>query len=108
MEYGFSILMFIFAAMLLLYALALYRSKDPKMIPRHYSAKMLYPGQYARYVAKIVAVVALAPILSGVVGLFLQNWIPAAVLVAGLVAAIWLGVRYVKYKDPLDPDGPDE
>ncbi len=108
MEYGFSVLMFCFGGLLLLYALALCRSKDPKMIPRHYSAKILYPIQYTRYIAKIVAIVALAPILSGVVGLFLDNWIPGAVLVAGMVAAIWLSVRYVKYEDPLDPDGPDK
>lgn len=96
MEYGFSVFMFSVAVLLLLYALVLSRSKDPKMIPRDYAAKMAHPREYARQFAKVIALVAMAPLLSGVVGLFAGNWIPGAVLLLGLIVTICLGVRIMK------------
>ena len=93
MEYGFSILLFCFAGMLLLYAGLLALGKDPKMIPRHYAAQMKDPKAYTRQIAKVIALVATAPLHSGIVGLFLGPGVAAVVLVVGIILCIWLGTR---------------
>ena len=97
MEYGFSILMFCFAAALLLYAgaLAAEKRRPDLLIPRHHvnAAKMGDPIKYARRIAKIVVLCAAAPLLTGIVGLFASPLIAGAVFVVTLILAIWLGVR---------------
>ena len=97
MEYGYSVLMFCFAGALLLYAglLAVEKRRPDLLIPRYRasSGDMKNPIRHARRIAKIVALCALAPLLSGVVGLFGQPVIAGIVLVAALAAAIWLGIR---------------
>ncbi len=99
MEYGFSILMFSFAALLLLYALILCRTKDPRRIPRNRAVKMTQPLEYAKRFAKAVALVALAPLLSGVLGLFAGPWVPGVVLVLGLIVTVALALRMGKNDD---------
>lgn len=96
MEYGFSVLMFCFAGMLLLYAGLLALAKDPKMIPRHESAEIKDPKAYTRQLAKVIALVATAPLHSGIWGLFLGPGIGIAVLLAGLIVCIWLGTGLMR------------
>ena len=90
-----SILMFIFSAALLIYAGWLARSKDPRMIPRHYAAKMDHPERYAVQMAKAIAVVSAAPFLAGVVGVFSGIGCLIA-LIVGLVVTIWLSTKIMK------------
>ena len=93
MDTAFSILMFCFSGMLLLYAGLLALAKDPQLIPRHYYAKIKNPKAYALQFAKLTALTAAAPALSGLVGLSGCTWAAVAVLLGGFVVCIWLGIR---------------
>ena len=69
----FSILMFIFSACLLLYALILAVSRDYKMIARYWASELKTKREqkrYARMFAKIMALVALIPAAAGVGAMF--------------------------------------
>lgn len=97
MENGFSILMLLFAAALLLYAGLLALKKDYKLLPyrSRVSVKPKDPKAYAVQLAKIIALVAAAPALSGLVG-FWNQAAGAIVLIVGLPACIWLGTKIIK------------
>ena len=95
--YGYAILMFCLAGGLLLYAALLARAKDPTLIPRSYAAEMQDRRAYARQFARVIALVAAAPALSGLVALLTDAALPALlVLIGGLAVCIWLGVRRMK------------
>lgn len=94
MEYAFSILMFCFAGMLLLYAGLLAAAKDPQLIPRHFASKIKNPKVYALQFAKLTALTAAAPFLSGLVGLTDQMWAAGIVLIAAFVLCIHFGIRF--------------
>ncbi len=96
----YSVLMFCFSGALLLYATLIAVTKDYKMIPRNWAAKPKDPKEYASRFAKIIALVAAAPLLSGIVALFGdEGWIMAAAvaaLIGGIIAAAVIGVRLMK------------
>ena len=97
MEYGYSILMGIFAGALLLYAGLMALTKDYKMLPfrARTSVNPKNPKKYMIQLAKVVALVACSPALSALVGL----WNIAAaliVLIATGVLFIWFGTKIVK------------
>ena len=97
MEYGYSIIMGIFSGALLLYAGLMAIFKDYKMIPlrARQSVKPKNEKKYMAQFAKSIALVALAPALSAVAGLW--NMIAAVVLlIAAAVFFIWLGAKIVK------------
>lgn len=91
----FSILMFCFSGALFLYAVLLYTTKDFKLIPRNYAAKTGDKKAYARKVAEIVALVAVAPAHCGYVALFSMGW-SVAVLLTEMVIAIWVGTKIME------------
>ena len=91
----YSILMLCFSGALLLYALVLYITKDYNMIARHYAVNPKDKRKYAEKFAGIMAVVALAPALSALIGLFSTGWALAALPVL-FAAAIWIGVKRMK------------
>ena len=89
---GFSFLMFAFSAVLLVYAGLLALTKDYKMLPFR-ARQSVRPKDKRRYtvqIARIIALVAIAPLLSGFVG-FWSVIAALVVLVAGIIAAIWFG-----------------
>lgn len=97
MEYGLSVLMFCFSGALLLYAGLLALTKDYRMLPyrARQSVRPKNPKAYAARLAKVIALTALAPALSGLAGL----WSPiaaAAVLIGGLVLFLWLGTKLMR------------
>lgn len=97
MEYGFFILMFIFSAAILLYAGLMAWTKDYKILPfrARVSVKPKNPKRYMTQFAKVTALVAAAPLLSGLVGLW--NLLAALiVLIVGFVAFIWIGTKIMK------------
>ncbi|MBQ6065512.1 MAG: hypothetical protein IJK89_01700 [Clostridia bacterium] len=101
MEYGFSILMFCLAGGMLLYALLLYNEKKRPdlLIPRRvYTSRKNWAVPYARKLAKIVALCAVSPLLTGVVGLFAKPLIAGIVFVLTLILFIWLGIRVTGIK----------
>ena len=96
MDNGFSILMFIFAAALLLYAAALAITKDYNMLPyrSRVSVKPKNPKRYAVQLAKVIALAAVAIAVGAAVAL----WKPTAgavVMIVGVAAACWAGTKIV-------------
>ncbi|MBR2256995.1 MAG: hypothetical protein IJ899_06530 [Blautia sp.] len=97
MEQGFSILMFIFAGALLLYAGLMALIKDYKMLPyrARQSVKPKNPKKYMVQLAKIVALVA-AMIAAGAAVALWNGAVGAVVIVVDVVAALWCGTKIIK------------
>lgn len=97
MEYGYSILMGIFAGLILIYAGLMALTKDYKMLPfrARVSVQPKDEKRYMKQLAKVVAMVALAPALSALTGLW--NMIAALiVLVVSAIVFIWLGTKIMR------------
>lgn len=97
MEYGYSILMAVFSVALLLYAGLMAVTKEYKMLPfrARTSVKPKNPQKYMTQLAKVIALVAISPALSSLVGL----WNPFAgmlVLILAAIVFIWLGTKLMK------------
>ena len=88
----FSIIMFCFSGAILLYAGIMGLTGDSSMLCKQWALKTDDKKAYARKVAKILALTALAPALAGVAGLF-STMAGLIMLVVGFVAFIWLGVK---------------
>ena len=96
MEYGYSILMGIFAGALLLYAGLMALTKDYKMLPyrARTSVKPKKPKKYMTQLSKVIARVACSPALSALAGLW--NMVAALIVLIGAgVLFIWLGTKIV-------------
>ena len=97
MEYGYSILMGSFSAALLIYAGLMALTKDYKILPfrARVSVKPKDEKRYMTQLAKAVALAALSPALSALVGLWS---ITAAiiVLIAAAILLIWLGTKLMR------------
>ncbi len=97
MEYGFSILMAVFSVALFIFAGLMALFKDYKMIPfrARVSFKPKNEKKYMTQLAKVIALVAVSPALSALVGL----WNPLAgvmVLILAVIFFIWLGTKLMK------------
>lgn len=93
----FTIFMFLFAGAVLLYAGLLARTKDYKMLPlrARQSVKPKNKKRYTVQLSKVIALVAAAPALSGIVGIW--SGIGAGIaFVAGLILCIWLGTKIMR------------
>ena len=97
MEYGYSILMGIFAGAILIYAGLMALFKDYKMLPLRVrvSVRPKNEKQYMKQLSKVIALVALSPALSALTGLW--NMTAAfIVLIVSAVVFIWLGTRIMR------------
>jgi len=97
MEHGFSIFMLIFAGAILAYAGLLALTKDYTMLPyrAQHAVKPKNPKLYAKKLAGVIALAALAPALGGLVGF----WHPIAgviVMIASFVLFLWIGTKMMK------------
>ena len=97
MEYGYSVLMGIFALMLLLYAGLMALTRDYKILPlrAQVSVKPKNEKKYMLQMAKAVALTALAPALSALAGLF-SLALAGVILIAGVVLSLWGATTIVK------------
>ena len=97
MDHDFPILMFIFAGMLLLYAMILAITRDYKMLPyrAQVPVKPKNPKAYTLQLAKIIVLVSLAVAIGAAVALWYQL-IGAVVILAGVTAVTWVGTKIVK------------
>ena len=89
--------MFIFAAALLLYAAIMAITKDYNMLPyrSRVSVKPKNPQKYTVQLAKVVALVAVAIAIGAAIALW--NFAAGgAVMLVGVIAAIWAGTKIVK------------
>ena len=97
MEYSFSILMFIFAGALLIYAALMAITKNYNILPMRATVSVNPKDKkaYTAQLAKVIALVAAAVAAGALVGLF--N-IPAGlvVMLIAVIAAIWAGTRIMK------------
>ncbi len=94
MEYAYSILMGIFAAALLFYAGLMALTKDSNMLP-YRSRQSVKPKNPKAYMTQLAKVVALAPALSAIAGLW-SLLAALIVLLAGLVGFLWLGTKLMR------------
>lgn len=98
MEYGYSILMGIFAGAILFYVGLMALFKDYKMLPLRARVSAVKPKNeklYMKQLAKAIALVALAPALSALAGLW--NMLAALiVLLAAAVVCIWLATKIMR------------
>ena len=95
MEHIFSIIMFAMAAGIALYAALIAATGDPKLIIRHYAAKMPNPKAYARRFALILVIVAGAFAVAGLTGLW-KPWAGGVTLIVLLIASLYLSTRLIK------------
>jgi hypothetical protein len=98
MEYAYSFMMIAFGAMMLLYAGLLALFKDYKMIPRHWYVRPKDPKHYAVCFAKLIAVIALGPIVSGGIWAIAPTtlWVQIlaiAILVLSIVVDVKVGKK---------------
>ena len=111
MRYAYSIVMFCFAGAILLYA-ALMSPGNAGMIRRAYAAKMRNPKAYAKKFAKVLALVSLAPLVSGVTGLFVDidryPFVPVAALIVVLILCLRKGIRLMDGESTDTRQMPDE
>ena len=103
MEHGFSILMFFFAGALLLYAGLMALTKDYKKLPyrARQSVKPKNSEKYMVQLAKIVALVAAMIAVGAAIALW-NAAVGSAVMVIGVVAALWCGTRIIKKAEEYD------
>lgn len=110
-QIGFSTLMFIFSALLLLYALILALTKDISMIPRAESVKIRDKKEYPGRFAKVIAATALAPLTSGLIARNGHMLWAMVMLAAGFVICIREGIKFMgqdkteKTDETDDPSG---
>lgn len=97
MEYAYSIIMGAFAAALLIYAGLMALTKDYKMLPfrSRVSVKPKDPKRYAFQLSKVIALVAAAPAISALIGLW-NILVAVIVLFVTIVLFIWLGTKIMK------------
>ena len=97
MDNGFSILMFIFAGALLLYAALMAITKDYNMLPFRacVSVKPKNPEKYMVQLAKIVALVAAMIAVGAAIALW-NPAVGAVVMAIGVIAALWCGTKMIK------------
>ena len=95
MEYGYSVLMGIFAVVLFLYGLLITLSKDILLIPKNWASKTSDKKLYAKQFGKVIMLVSTAPLLSAGLALFGSfMMIPSiVVLIGGIIGGIILGIR---------------
>ena len=91
--------MFIFSGVLLLYAALLALTKDYLLLPYRVKRAVKPMSKKERKshmikLAKIIALESVSPALSGAVG-FWNIYVALFVLIAGTVAAIWLGTKLI-------------
>ena len=96
MEYAFGILMIIFSVCLWIYALAL-SSGNYGLVLRGHATKPRDKKAYARYVGKIIAFVAIAPFVSGLISMIgdinIMIWPSLAVLIGGTTCLLVFAVK---------------
>ena len=99
MENGYSVIMLTFSGALLLYAGLMTLTKDYRLLPLRgrRAVKPKNRKQYMIMLSKIIALVAISPTLSALVG-FWNIWVALVVLVVGTAAAIWLGTKLTKHE----------
>ena len=91
----FSILMLAFSGMLLLYAGLLALTKDYKLIPRSCAVSPKDPGAYAAAFARMIALVAMAPLTAALFG-WIRTELGVAMLLIDFPLCIYVGTHFFR------------
>ncbi len=92
MEHGYSALMLFICVILLVYALLIALLKSPDLLPRVYAAKRK-PRKYSMAFAKLIALLSLAPALSGLMGLISPTLPCVLILIVAFIFFLRLGIQ---------------
>lgn len=92
MNYVYPIIMGCLALGILIYAAVIAIVGSTDLIPRHYAARVRNKKIYARRFALLLVIVAAAPIISGVVGLF-SVLAGVIILIIALAVCLYVGAR---------------
>ena len=96
MEHAYSILMFWFAAALLLYGIFLIYTKDTGLVPKSSSVKKKGKKAYIKILGEIILATSLVPLSSGLIAWNGRTLFGLIVLILGFIACIWEGTRMIK------------
>ena len=96
MEYALYFVCFIFGGALLLYAVLLALTRNIRLVPRTYSAKIPDKEAYCKKIASFVAMVSLALLAAGSLGVTIRPAVGFLSLIPLLALAFWLGLRGMK------------
>ena len=89
MDYGYAVLMFSIAGALLLYSLILVKTKNISLVVQADKARIQDKEAYAARYGKAVAVLALAPVVSGIFWLTGAVRRSVAFLVLIFILCVW-------------------
>lgn len=87
---GYAVLMFIFGLLIFIYGLDVYFAKNP-LIPRYYGKSI--SKKYKQYVGKILMVVAISPVLSGIVSYTDNFLLTISVLIVSFIFLLVLTIK---------------
>ena len=93
MDYGYPILAFCLAGILLLYGIILISSRNISLIPQAEKGKIKDTKSYARQFGKALVILSLAPLSSGIIWLTGAVRRSMAFLVLGFVICVIEGMR---------------
>ena len=93
MEYVFSIIMFVFGGCILLYAGVLALTKDYELIARNWATNPEDKKSYALAFARTMAIIGIAPIVSGIAGLFGNAIVNTVVAIVSFAACFVIGIK---------------
>lgn len=88
---AYSIMMFFAAALVLLLGIAIYKGKT-NLIHSYHQTRVTDKAAYGKAFGKAMFVVAIAPLLSGVIGLLGDSDVIALIAVAVLLTGIGIGM----------------
>ena len=95
MDYGYAVLMFSIAGALLLYSLILVKTKNISLVVQADKARIQDKQAYAKQFGKAVAVISLAPAVSGILWLTGAVRRSIAFLVLGFIICVWEATNLV-------------
>ena len=91
----YSVIMFLAAALLLTFSIAIYRGRTD-LIHFYHQTKVTDKAAYGKAFGKALLVIAAAPLLSGIIGLFGDDDRKiAAAAVAALVIVLGVGIGFI-------------
>lgn len=93
MEYAYFIITLAFSVLMFLYAGLLHHEKSIDLIPKSQFSKINDKEKYAVQFSKLIALISLAPLLSGIVSLFAPVPVAIIVLITIFILAMRHGIK---------------
>lgn len=91
---AYSVIMFLITAFILLLSTAIYKGKT-NLIHSFHQTKVIDKSAYGKAFGKALIGVAMAPLCSGIVGLFGDSDMIAIIAVAVLIIGIGVGIGFI-------------